>query len=170
MVAASSSPGSTIPDLVARNFGSKEAGDRYIAYQNSMDGHAIAWQICRWEDADALMALTTSEQWKDFKPLAEKLTGHFYPVIVVNGKDGVGLGYSYLTVGKGWAAVRDATGDSLRRDCGKANATHGRSRLGSPLDRLLGFVQKLDEPPGPRWGGSMSPARVERCPREAPVS
>jgi hypothetical protein len=84
------------PPLLEKAFGSAEAGGHYQAYRASRGENSVAWMAVPWDDADA--AMVNSENWPQAKALAERLGNRHALACVLNGRDGVGMGYTYSVV------------------------------------------------------------------------
>jgi hypothetical protein len=84
------------PELLARRFGSAEAGTDYQGFCTSRGQHSLAWLLIPWEETDR--ALEGSVRWTMFKAMAERMHHDYIPACCINGKDGVRIGYCYCLV------------------------------------------------------------------------
>jgi hypothetical protein len=91
------------PQLAAKHFGSKEAGENFQAYCLAKGTYSLAWLVIPWHVADE--SLRQSHRYPEFKELACRMGDDQYvPACVINGADGVGVGYGFGIVPKGECA------------------------------------------------------------------
>ena len=77
-----------------------EAGEHMLAWRRSRGEHALMWTVVGWDDIAG--AIPGSRSWSQFRAMTEDVErespGKYLAVCLINGADGVGVGYGYSLV------------------------------------------------------------------------
>jgi hypothetical protein len=91
------------PEFAAKHLDSKEAGINWHEYCLAKGCYNLGWMALPWHEADE--ALKGSHRYPEFKALARRMgEDQYVPACVINGADGVGVGYGFGIVPKGECA------------------------------------------------------------------